>query len=885
MRHLIATTLICCCFAFTTFAQSNYSVKGSVSDTISKAILDGATITIVNAKDSILQNFTYTSKGAFSIGNLKPGNYLLWISYADYADYSEAFKLDASTPTHDFGKLNLVSKAMLLNEVIIKSKAVAVKIKGDTTMFNAAAYFTQKNAKVDDLLKQLPGMRINQSGVIIFHGEEVKRLLVDGEEFYSDDPTLVSKTVRADMVANVLVYNDKSTEAKQTGVEDGVKVKTINLQLREDKRRGIFGKAEGGYGAGDYYVGKFNFNKFNPAEKISGFGNIYNNGGGAGAPKNRDGGLHYDGKWNKDKQSANADYKTGAVDNNIVGNTLTQNNQPGNYNRSVQNRNTHDYNSYQSGNVILNTKIDSTTTVSLSANGRDAYSEAQTRQYTDTYRANGVALNDNSNKTDGKNKNRSANTFLRVSKRLSKPGRSIGLSASGFFNESKSQDYVSSVLRLYNDQGIRFDSTIVDQYKPYINNSSNFSTSISFSEQLFKGFTVTAYYGLSAGNTNQSTLSYNKSAANVYNVFDPTFSSDFSTKRSGSSYSLYAFYRKDKLTAFINGSYSATNFKQIDRLIDTTLSRRFNNLYTSADFSYQLTKAAYISLSYNGNTSQPSIGQIQPLRQNTDQLNIEIGNPGLTPEFNNNFNLNYRVYRSSTDQGMNFKVNYSTRINAILRNRTTDTTSGINTYQWTNLKGKSPSSWRVYLEFYGRLTKQAFLLSPSLTVNGSTYYSYINNQLNTTKSTTYNPYISLSDGKPGYNYYVDMGVNYTVNSSSLQAVNNNTLGYFAHLNLFTKLPFNFYIGDEASYEFTAKNQVFADDFHRVLLKVYLGKNFLKEETLKVTLSGNDLFNQNTGYSRTGTQDNFVEERHNTIRRYFMLMVTWDFSKFGKSLQK
>ncbi|MFD2144970.1 outer membrane beta-barrel protein [Mucilaginibacter antarcticus] len=400
--------------------------------------------------------------------------------------------------------------------------------------------------------------------------------------------------------------------------------------------------------------------------------------------------MHYDGKWNTDKQSVNADYKTGAVDNNIIGNTLTQNNQPGNYNRSLQDRTTHDYNSYQVADLILNSKIDSTTTVSLSANGRDAYSESQTLGHTDTHRANGVMLNDNSNKTDGKNNNRFANTFVRLTKRLAKPGRSIGLSASGFFNESKSQDYVSSVLRLYNDQGIRIDSTVVNQYKPYISNSNNFSTSVSFSDQLFKGFTATATYGLSGGNTNQSTLSYNKSAANIYDVFDPTFSSDFSTRKSGSSYNLFAVYRKNKVTANVSGSYSATSFKQTDHLVDTMLTRHFDNWRAYADLYFQLTKAASITLNYNGNTSQPSITQIQPLRQNTDQLNITIGNPVLKPEFNNSFNLNYRVYRSSADQGMNFRVNYSTRLNAILRNRITDTISGINTYQWTNLKEKAP---------------------------------------------------------------------------------------------------------------------------------------------------------------------------------------------------
>lgn len=317
MNSKIVTLIICCYCTFTALAQSNYAVKGLISDTTTNVKMDQATISVLDARDSILQKFTYADKGAFNISHLKPGKFLIMVNYPNYADFVESFTLDASKPVYNFGNIKMILQSKLLNEVIIKAKVVAIKIKGDTTEFNAAAYATQKNAKVEDLLKQLQGMKINQSGVIIFQGEPVTKILVDGEEFFSDDPGLVSKNVRADMVSKVQVYDQKSDQAKLTGIEDGVKVKTINIVLREDKKKGVFGKLDGGYGTDDYYTGQMMFNKFSPKEKIAAYGNIGNTGkvglsgndnskynmgygdgdyGGNGLPFARDGGAHYDSK-------------------------------------------------------------------------------------------------------------------------------------------------------------------------------------------------------------------------------------------------------------------------------------------------------------------------------------------------------------------------------------------------------------------------------------------------------------------------------------------------------------------------------------------------------------------------------------------------------------
>ncbi len=141
------------------------------------------------------------------------------------------------------GIISIILKAKLLKEVIVHNTAGAIRIKGDTTEFAADSFKVQPNATVEDLLKKLPGIQVDKNGNITAQGEKVQKVLVDGEEFFGDDPTLVTQNLRADMVDKVQLYDKKSDQAAFTGIDDGQKQKTINLKLKDNKKNGYFGKA------------------------------------------------------------------------------------------------------------------------------------------------------------------------------------------------------------------------------------------------------------------------------------------------------------------------------------------------------------------------------------------------------------------------------------------------------------------------------------------------------------------------------------------------------------------------------------------------------------------------------------------------------------------
>jgi outer membrane receptor protein involved in Fe transport len=902
MSSKFIALLVFLCFASTAIAQNNYSVKGLVTDTATNAKMDGATIIVLNARDSVLQKFAYTGKGLFEIGNLTAGNFLLMVSYPDYADFVDHFTLDAAHPQYDFGNIRMILKSKLLNEVIIKTRVAAIKIKGDTTEFNAAAYATQKNAKVDELLKQLPGMKINQSGAILFQGEGISKILVDGEEFFTDDPTLVSKTVRADMVSKVQVFDQKSEQAKLTGMEDGVKVKTINIVLREDKKKGVFGKVEGGYGTGDYYLGQTALSKFSPKEKISAYGSLSNTGQaglsgadadkfstGSGAfsfglPVNRDGGIHYDSKWNKDKQSVNGNYNLSRLKTEDLSSSVVQNNLPGNFNTSIRNAEANYVLASQSADVNFRSSIDSVSDLNVQVRGSLSKRENIGSSKGSTFRGNGVLLNESNRTSTGGSESKNASFSASYTRRLKKKGRSLSVNAASSYGESDGQYIQISDLRYYNSLGLPDSTKHIDQYNPNSSANRNLSAGFSYTDVFSKTLNMSAGYSFSASSNDDQVRAFDRASSPMNNILDSALSSDFKLKTLSGRYNASLNYSKDKVSANLALNVSDVSYKQHDALQGTQLNRDFMNWMPNANFRYQLSKAASLSFAYDGETRQPQAYELQPLRRNADPLNITIGNPKLKPEFSNRFRYNYRVYQPTLDQGINFRGNYQTTFDAIVSNRITDS-AGTNFYRYSNLNGGRPSNWNLYTELYGHATKLDFIVSINLTIDGSVSFSYINNQLNKSKRVSYSPQLDIWKNKGTYSYSFSIGPNYTTGSSSLQqAINNNTKGFFTSLNYYTKLPLNFFMGSDINYKYNAKSQVFDRSFEQLLLNSRVGKTFLKSEGLKVTLSGNDLLNQNTGYSRSSSEGSFSESRNATIKRYFMFSLSWDFSKFGKSLQ-
>lgn len=267
MKKFFLLILTAVVFSPFSYAQkTSGTVKGILQDSLSP--LADATVSVVRLKDSSLISFTLTGKnGSFEIKNIEDGAYNLVASFTGMQTVTQKFSISAAKPLVDFGTLQLDRLYKSLQEVVITE--APIKINGDTIAFKADAFKTKPNATVEDLLKKLPGVQVDRDGVVKAQGEDVKKVYVDGKEFFSNDPKLATKNLTADMVDQVEVYDDMSEQAKFNGIDDGSRSKAINLKLKKDKKKGVFGKANAGYGTHERWDAGLNANFFKGATQTS----------------------------------------------------------------------------------------------------------------------------------------------------------------------------------------------------------------------------------------------------------------------------------------------------------------------------------------------------------------------------------------------------------------------------------------------------------------------------------------------------------------------------------------------------------------------------------------------------------------------------------------
>lgn len=920
---LLAILLIFSCSAL--FAQSTYSVKGIVTDTASHSKLTNASVSVLNAKDSTLVKYIRANaSGSFSMAGFKPGNFILLITYPAYADYVESFKLDSVQKVRDFGNVNLFLKSRLLADVIVKGAIAAIKIKGDTTEFNASAYKIQPNANVEDLLKQLPGIQIDKDGKITAQGQTVTKVLVDGEEFFGDDPTLVTKNLRGDMVDKVQLFDKKSDQATFTGIDDGEKTKTLNIKLKEDKKNGYFGKVDAGGSADDYFQGQGMFNAFKGKKKFSAYGTSANTGktglswedankygssggmqmtddggfyfsssgdeleswggnyNGEGIPTAHTGGMHYDAKWNNDKQSINSNYKAGGLGVEGIYNGQNQSNLPTGILNTNSNRISDNYMFRQKLDAAYEVKLDTTSTIKIMMDGLLKNNRTNERYATGTFRENNTLQNNGDRKINNDGNQNSFNSSVLWTKKLKKTGRTLSLNVLQGFNQNITKGYLNSNNRFYNTAEVLDSVRAVDQYKTSNIKSNMLNSNFTYTEPLSKKLSLVLNYGLKLNNGISDRRSYNQSANGQYSLFDAAYSNNFELNQLSNQIGAIFNYKKDKTIVNFGTKVTGVTYDQKNLNTDATFKRQFVNWSPQASYQYRFSQQKSFRVGYTGYTTQPSINQIQPVLENTDPLNISLGNPDLKPAFGNRINASYNSYKVLSSEYINIGGSYTVTFDQIVSSRIINA-GGKSSFQSVNLTDKKPFGYNLYT-YYGRKVKKLDAnVGFDAGAYGSTYYSYVNNLLNTQRNLNY--YVNLNIGKykeKKYDFNVRFGPTFNNSTASInKQLNNNGVGWDGSGSFTIYLPGKFEIGSNANYQLRKKTQAFNTDLERFIVNSSVSKKFFKKDNLKFSLSGNDLLNQNLGINRNA----FSSSSYTTIKRYYLLSLLWDFNKMGGGAPK
>lgn len=917
MKKLTKLSLLAaiCCISITLSAQDRTSdLRGSVIDTLNKVPLGNAVIAVLRKKDSVMVNFTRSNKeGAFEIKNLPAGQHIILVSYPNYADYTDMVDLETGK-TKELGKVPVITKARLLEEVIVRQRVSAIRMKGDTTEYKAESFKVSANADVQELLKKMPGITVNSKGEITAQGQKVQKVLVDGEEFFSDDPAVVTKNLRADYVDKVQVFDKKSEQATFTGIDDGEKTKTINLQLKEEKKKGYFGKIEAGSDFDRYSRGKAMANLFKGKKKAAAFitgdktqfenlnWNERSNYGedlnrstedgisiwsgsdnfswGQGLPNSITGGLHFNNKWDKDKHNSINTYQFNDLRVTGLNTTKTQT-LLSDSNFLVSNSN-QDFNNHRQRNRLRSTyewQIDSTSSLKIILTGSRITTNATNNYTSNTTNDKGALINNTARTTLDNIEEQTWISNILWKKRFKKKGRTMI-----FTTDITTTDKIGNGF-LFANILTGSGSKITDQHKLNNENTLGASGKLSYTEPIWKNTFLEMNYrfAYNRNNAEANTLEGGANGVGKYDKRVDSLSNNFKFNTNNNILGFNLRYSNKKVNASVGAALGKVVFNVADLLRNNTRSLDFNNFLPTASFNYSIKKQTRLNLSYTGNTNNPTFQQINPIINNIDPLNITVGNPNLKQEYRHSFTASFSDYKTLKEKNLYISTNFSFINNAITNSNRIDPNTGIRTNQAVNVNGNY--SLNMYAGYSFKVAPSVnlnFQLSPTI----NRFNNFINGEKNTTDSRNvgFEVYSYFFSDKP-LTYWFSLGATRNSNRSSLSNINTNFWNYTNNVEFELKMKkIKTYITFNSSITIYQRTSVFTTPRDLYILGTSIKKSIDKAENWQVGIIANDLLNQNQQINRNISSNFISETTQQNIRRYFLLTLTYNFSKNGKPSQ-
>jgi hypothetical protein len=896
--------------SFNVSAQG-FILKGTVRDTVDKKVLKNASIVLLNLKDSVLYKTTRTQDdGHFDLSEVNKGSYILMIAYPQYADYLEKIELNESV---DLKIIPLNTKVHLLKEVIIKNTVSAIRVKGDTTEFKADSFRVTPNADVQELLKKMPGFQVNSKGEITTQGEKVNKVLVDGEEFFSDDPAVVTKNLRADAVDKVQVFDKKSDQATFTGIDDGQTSKTINLQLKEDKKNGYYGKFELGSNLDKYSNGKALINSFKGKQKFAGYlttdntkfeglnweeqrnyadgGNsvttigddgsmsIFFSSGGddfdeqIGLPNQQSGGLILANKWGNTStnntgqyQRLQSDAKGTSYTKTILSNSILNNN--------TTNDQVLDKRKYRF-NTINEWGTDSTGLFKITFKAANTLKDANADYSGLTTNEFGTKINQTERQTSLSEDDKLIVSNLSYRKKFAKKGRTISLLSDLNFNDKAQDATLISENSFFDAANSPTFIEKVDQIKANQQTTSSIASNLVYTEPLSEKSFLIFKYGLTVAKNDAERVTSNNNGAIV-----DSLSNHFVFNTINNSGSLSYRYVAKKVNFIIGSGVGTANYQLNDLELGANRAINFTNFIPSASFNYNPKQQRKIRFNYNGNTINPTLQQIQPIIDNSDPLNIAVGNANLQQGFSNKFSFNASDYKVLKSRSISLSGNYFATNNAITNSTQVDA-NGRTIRKFVNVDGSFNYNINIG---YGLDVYKGVNLVLRTGKNFSRYINFVNDvkNINDNNGTEYTLNLNYwSD--TWFNFYWQISATNNQSTSSIRA--NITTNFWSYSS-YGNFNFNFkkaktYISIENDINVYQKSAAFPDQRNIYLVSPSIRKVIGKKDQFELKLFAFDIFNQNN-YVRRNISSNFISETtNNGIRRYFLLGFVYNFSKNSK----
>jgi len=906
------------------FAQNSITIKGKILEAKTQLPIEAVTVYIASAKDSTVIDYTVTDKnGGFSFTTRKTDKPLVFkVSFIGFRTIEKSYDKGLSANI-DYGALKMEERQDMLGEVVIKNEAPPIRIKNDTLEFNAASFKVRPDANVETLLKQLPGVEIDNDGKITVNGKEVNQILVNGKPFFDKDGKVALQNLPSDIINKVQITDTKTKKEELSGEKASSNNASINLTIDEEKNKGFFGKIMGGYGTDDRYESSLMLNYFNKKRKISLLASA-NNINSTGFTMNEifdsmGGGRNYS-IWTNDNGSFGINGMSfgggnGITTSQLIG--LNYGDEPiekfttnGSYfynGASTENRNrtrektllstgsfdtnstarTLEEKSAHNLNFELEYKIDSLTTISISPKFLKGRSYFENKGASVTTEENGRVSRESSrdNFDDSDNQSLGANFYLNrgfkrkgrflslwaTDEHTKSDGTSRNLSLNTFYRD-QDQDGVTDLIETDNRNQKRLDRNLTDRFNSGIEFSEPLKDSISIKASLnfekVQNIGDRSTYDFDAGTQEYSIL--NDSITNYLR----------SSTRSINPQAGFSIQQK-KLNLSMNFGTAVYLFEANSDYLGQKVALSQERLYPTANLwgGYNFTKSRSLWVNYSFDVNFPSAAQILPVLDVSDPLNTRIGNPGLDPNKSHYMYLSFRDYDYATKSGWSMYAGGNLFESQVVSSTTYDS-SRKSTTQYVSLSGNA-NMW-----FGGNWSKtikreaHSFRFGVGLNGNYNRNQGFVEGELYEAKSYRVTPRVNFNYD---YGELLSIGPRYDFTYNESQYTNFVTDRQTNVTHRFTiqttsYWPKHVVFGNDFSYTY---NSNIADGFKKdfYLWNMSLGYNFLSDHLL-LKVKVYDMLNQNQNTSRSISPTYIRDEENTVLKRYAMLSLTFKLDKFA-----
>ncbi|WP_179343947.1 outer membrane beta-barrel protein [Winogradskyella ursingii] len=902
-------------FAFQSYSQEKkFEISGTLIGADSKLPLESATIYLERVKDSSVVTYTISDKeGKFNLENTTYDNDLnFYVSYVGYKTYFKNIQIDKEII--DLGTINMAIDDNMLGEVLVKSTA-PITIKKDTLEFNVKSFKTKKDANVEDLLKQLPGVEVDEEGNITVNGKPVNKILVNGKPFFGNDPTITTKNLTKDIIEKIQVVDTKTKAEAFTGESGDEENKTINLTIKEENNKGIFGRVSAGAGTNERYefagminffdndqrvsvlVGGNNINTpgFSFGEISKMFGNAggisFNSngsfsvggrsfGGGQGITTSQNAGVNYADDIGKNTEvAADYFYSSSSSENESVSEreTILADS------RFFTNSNSVSINDTDSHSINLEFEIETDTTFQINIEPSFNYSNSQTR-----FNSSDETLDEDLTLTNRSQVNsnvtsdvRGFNNEISATKRFGDKGAFVRMRLETEINQQDSEDFLNSVAEVFGDNP---ETIMRDQFTDGENNSYGVSTEIRYRLPLLaqKLFMDMQYeYARDKDNNRQSTFDFNNDTQD-FSDFNTDLSTDFKYTDIRNIPEIGISYRDDKWSGRIGAGYNIRTLKNEDLLRPQfNVERQFKNFQADARLNYRFGQGKSVYANYRLRNNPPGLRQLQAFTDVSNPLRIVIGNPNLEPSDRHSVFAGYYNFDWQKRTGIYANLNATVTNNQVISKTTVDPETLRRTTTYENVDGnynygisgsyskdiKLDTVRTVKLQFRAR-----YNFSNNINFNNDVKYS--------SKVTTISPRFGVDflwnkvmEFKPYYE------LNFTNNAFDINAFDDREFtSHNAGIRTATFLPKKLEWRNDVVFNY---NPNVAAGFQK---SAWFWNSTLAYSVLNdkgtVTLKVYDLLNQNTNARRIATQDYIEDTQSTVLRQYFMLSFSYKFNSLG-----